>query len=67
MEMARRGELAKPARLAIRRLRRKGLPITFRRGHQIIQQHADGREEILGVIARPSFTLPAGVRIIEGT
>ena len=67
MGMARRGELAVPARLAIRRLRRKGVPITFRRGQEIIKQHADGREEVLGVIELPAFKLPKGVRIIEGT
>ena len=67
MEMARRGELAIPARLAIRRLRRKGVPITFRRGQQIIKQHANGREEVLGVIERLEYKLPKGVRIIEGT
>jgi hypothetical protein len=67
MGMARRGELAKPAQLAIRRLRRKGVPITFRRGRQIITQYADGREEILGEIERPTYKFPKGVRIIEGT
>ena len=64
MEMARRGELAKPARLAIRRLRRKGLPITFQRGNEIIKQHADGRMEVLGFVEPVAYQIPKGVRNI---
>jgi hypothetical protein len=68
MDMARRGELAKPAQQARRRLRDKGVPITGRRGNQIITRHADGREEMLGEIESPIRTkLPEGVRIIEGS
>jgi hypothetical protein len=63
-KMARNGDLAKAAQQAIRRLRRKGLPITFQRGMTIIKQHADGREEILGVVKPVEYRLPKGVKII---
>ena len=65
MGMARRGELTKPAQLAIRRLRRKGLPITFQRGNEIIKQHADGREEVLGIVEPVAYRIPKGVKIIS--
>ena len=67
VEMARSGELAKAARRAIRQARSHGLPITFRRGDQIIEQQADGSETILGRIPQHEFKLPKGVKIIEGT
>jgi len=64
MKMAQNGDLEKAAQNAIRRLRRKKIPITFQRGMEIIRQHPDGREEIRGIVKPVAFRLPKGVKII---
>jgi hypothetical protein len=51
------GRLAEAARGAIERQKAKGMAMTFLRGDTVVMQHADGREDILGTIARrPHWT-----------
>ncbi|HEY4328328.1 MAG TPA: hypothetical protein VGN88_01230 [Phycisphaerae bacterium] len=64
VDLAVSGELAKASQLAIRRLKRKGLPVTFQRGTQIVKQYSDGREEVLAQIKQASFKVPSGVTIL---
>jgi hypothetical protein len=63
--MAMNGKLAKAGRRAVASQVGRGLPVTFKRGQKVIKLHADGREEVLGMIDRPSYTLPKGVRVIR--
>lgn len=57
LRLAAEGKIEAAAADAIRRQKAKGLPITFLRGDAIIKQYADGREEVLGIIARrPHWT-----------
>ena len=58
------GRIARVTKRAITRQREAGLAITFKRGTQIIRQHADGREEVLGTVDRIKFKRPKGVRAI---
>jgi len=64
VDMALRGELAKAARKAIRTAKRRGLPITFKRGNQVVKEYADGRVEVLETLSFPKYVLPKGVKII---
>ena len=63
--MAKRGELGAIGKREIERLKKKGIPVTFKRGQTIITQYADGREEILAEIAPVKFTPPPGVIIYK--
>jgi len=64
-KLARSGELAKSAQQAVRRLKRKGIPITFSRGLEIVVQRTSGTKEIVGRIKPAKYQPPAGVLIIE--
>jgi hypothetical protein len=51
------GRVADAARAAIERQKAKGLAVTFLRGDTIVTQYPDGREEVLGTLARrPHWT-----------
>lgn len=63
--MAMNGKLAKAGRRAVASQVDRGLPVTYKRGQKVVKVHPDGREEILGMIDRPSYTLPKGVRVIR--
>jgi len=63
-ELARSGKLFNAAREAVEEQKKSGLPVTFRRGNQVIKQYADGREEVLAEIPPSKFKIPAGVEII---
>lgn len=57
LRLATEGKIEAAAAVAIRRQQAKGLPITFLRGDAIIKQYPDGREEVLGILARrPHWT-----------
>ena len=63
--LAESGELAKAAGQAIRHQKELGIAVTFQRGDDVIKQHADGTEEVLAKVERPTYTIPTGVRIIK--
>lgn len=63
--LAHSGELAKSSQRAVKRQRRKGIPITFSRGLEIVEEQSDGTTHVLGRIKPARFTRPAGVGIIE--
>jgi len=63
-ELARSGKLFNAAREAVEEQKKSGLPVTFRRGNQVIKQYADGRVEVLGEIPPSRFKIPPGVEII---
>jgi hypothetical protein len=65
VDLALRGKLAKAARKAIRTAKGRGLPITFKKGNQVVKEHADGRIEVLETLAAPEYVLPKGVKIIS--
>ena len=51
------GRVAEAARVAIERQKAKGVGVTFLRGDAIVTQYSDGREIILGTLARrPHWT-----------
>ena len=60
------GRLAEAGQFAIAETRRLGMPVTYKRGDQIIREHPDGREEVLAVVPSVPFALPAGVRRLGG-
>lgn len=37
--------------LAVAKAKKRGLPITYAKGEQIIREHADGRKEVVGSVA----------------
>ena len=45
---------------------RDGLPLTVRRGNQIVQISPDGRTDVLVELPMISYELPPGVRILPG-
>ena len=64
VSMATRGKLARAGRKAVAAQKKRGLPVTFQRGNQIIKEYPDGREEVLGTVAAAKYVLPKGVRVI---
>jgi hypothetical protein len=66
LELVAEGKLAEAAGGAIRAQKERGLPVTFKRGDQVIKAFPDGREEVLTTLARPIYTIPSGVRVIRG-
>lgn len=58
------GKLARAGRQAILAQRKRRLPITFKRGDEVIKLYADGREEILEKLQATPYVLPNGVKII---
>lgn len=64
VKLALSGKLAGAGRRAVAAQRRLGLPVTFKRGNQIVKKYADGHIEVLGGLERPVYTLPKGVKII---
>jgi hypothetical protein len=65
VKLAVSGKLAGAARSAIRAQKKLGLPVTFKRGNQVVKVFANGREEILETLNRPAYKLPKGVAIIR--
>jgi hypothetical protein len=65
VDLAMTGKLAKAGRRAVAAQKDRGLPVTFKRGQQVIKVYPDGRREVLATLERPSYTLPKGVRIIR--
>jgi len=65
LELAAEGTLAEAAGGAIRAQKEQGLPVTFKRGDQVIKAFADGREEVLTTVARPTYTIPSGLRVLR--
>ena len=63
--LAMHGKLAKAGRRAVAAQRQKGLPVTLKRGQQVIKIYSDGREEVLAELPRPFYALPKGVRVIR--
>lgn len=37
--------------LAVAKAKKRGLPITYAKGEQIIREYADGRKEVIGSVA----------------
>jgi hypothetical protein len=64
--LAMRGKLSKGARAAIRNQLKLGLPVTIKRGNQIVREHPDGTREVLTTVRPSKYKLPAGVAIIGG-
>lgn len=63
--LEREGAFARASRAAIRKQRAMGIPITFKRGRQVIKRYPDGREEVLEILARSGFRLAGDVRRID--
>lgn len=61
------GALANAGRDAVRAQVERGIPVTFLRDEHVVKRHPDGREDVLAVVPRRPFNLPAGVPIIGGT
>ena len=59
------GKLSGAGHSAVRAQREAGLPVTYRRGNEIIKEFPDGREEVLGVVQAPVYKLPKGVKRIR--
>ena len=64
-ELAASGELAIAARRAIATQEKLGIPVTYVDGDRVIKRFADGKQEVLGTVARSAYTLPPGVATIE--
>ena len=56
------GRPAEAGRLAVAETREAGMPVTYKRGDQIVCEYPDGREEILAVLPSVTVTVPPGVR-----
>jgi hypothetical protein len=65
LDLVANGELAEAAGGAIRAQKERGLPVTFKRGDDVIKAFADGREEVLATLARPTYKTPSGVRVLR--
>lgn len=63
--LAESGKLAGAARAAIRDQRAAGLPITYKRGNEIVKEYPDGRLEVIGTLPPATYKLPKGVRRIR--
>ena len=59
------GRLSEVARAEVRAQRRAGLPITYKRGNQIVKEFPDGRREILGEIEAAPYKFPKKVARIR--
>jgi hypothetical protein len=66
--LAESGRLGDAARAEVRAQRAAGLPITYKRGNQVVTEHPDGRCEVLETLRPPPpFKIPKGVgRIRNG-
>lgn len=60
------GRLEQAGREAVAEQRRLGIPVTYKRGDEIVREHADGRVEVLAVVPSVTVTLPPGVRRLGG-
>ena len=65
--LAAEGKLDGAARAAIERQKAKGLAISFLRGSSIIKQYPDGREEVLGTLAKESDWTPSHTLTTDAT
>src|SRR5258708_1623668 len=64
-KLAAQGKLAKAAGAAIRAQRKRGVPVTFQRGDQVVKQYSDGRIEVLQKLKRRApYSPPRGVKVI---
>ena len=63
--LARTGKLAKAGRRAVAASKKLGLPVTYKRGDEIIKQFPNGDEEVLGTVQRLGYVLPHGIRVIR--
>ena len=60
--LAMRGKLTRIGRRAVAAQRAAGLPVTFKRGDQVIRELPDGTVEVLATIAAVRYRVPDGVR-----
>lgn len=66
VSLAESGRLAAAGRQAARETRAAGLPLTYKRGNQIVREHPDGRREVLETLPPPPpFKRPKGVKLIR--
>jgi hypothetical protein len=67
VRLALEGKLSGAADRAVQEQKALGLPVTFRRGNEVIKQFPDGREEVLATIPQSApYRPPTGVRVIKG-
>ena len=60
--LAESGRLGETAREEVRAQRAAGLPITYKRGNEVVREYPDGRREVLEVLPpAPPYKLPNGV------
>jgi len=65
VELATSGKLACAAGAAIRSQKSRGLPITSKRGNEIVKVYSDGRTEVLETLNPPIYKLPKGVKFFQ--
>src|SRR3982751_5317196 len=66
VSLAESGQLAAAGRQAARETRAAGLPLTYKRGNQIVREYPDGRREVLETLPpAPPFERPKGVKLIR--
>src|SRR3982751_3952271 len=66
VSLAESAHLAAAGRQAARETRAAGLPLTYKRGNQIVREHPDGRREVLETLPpAPPFERPKGVKLIR--
>jgi hypothetical protein len=65
VDLALSGALKSAARDAVRAQLRQGIPVTYKKGNQVVKHYPDGLEEVLGTVPVATFTLPKGVRVLR--
>jgi hypothetical protein len=65
VDLALSGGLKSAARDAVSAQLRQGIPVTYKKGNQVVKHYPDGREEVLGTVPAAKFTLPKGVRVFR--
>ncbi len=65
VELAVNGMLAGAAQAAVRAQKEAGLPITYKRGSEIVKEFADGRQEVLSTVPSPVYKLKKHVAKIH--
>jgi hypothetical protein len=66
VSLAESGQLPAAGRQAARETRAAGLPLTYKRGNQIVREHPGGRREVLETLPpAPPFKRPKGVKVIR--
>ena len=65
LDLALDGKLTHVSRQAIEGRLQMGLPLTVSRDGKILRIYPDGRQEVLEELPPLTFSLPAGVRVLD--